>query len=506
MTTDEPIKCALCELTAHFIAPSHLKKHGITTAEYKIKYPTHPLTSVTFRAAAAERNRRTNELKKGVPRTADEKAKMSAAKKAKVASGETAAWNKGLHRTEEQNQHMSIVVKQQYADGRVHHMQGKHHSTETKQKIADHFVGRVLPTETKEKRMITMQQKRKAGWIHPNGAHITEEVQHLLNDPDWFKLHHFTMQKSLTEIAHEIQVDPTTVHRRFQTLDIGVPQQFPVSKNEKEIGDFLEHLGVQVVRNTRSVIAPMELDIYLPEYKLAIEHCGLYWHSSAHKSPQYHKNKLAACTNAGVRLITLFEDEWQFNSTIVKQKLSHILNKSTQPSIAARKCEIDTNISTLAKKTFLNANHIQGDGPGSIVVGLRYGGELVALMCFVNQHSTAVLNRFATSCVVPGGFQRLLKAFVARNPQFSTIVSFADLRWSEGSVYANSGFILSATIPPDYYWVKGLLREHKFNFRHSRLASRFTNYDPAKTEVQNCNANGWLQLYDCGKQKWNLAV
>jgi len=342
--------------------------------------------------------------------------------------------------------------------------------------------------------------------VHPKGAHIPADIQIKLDDPEWFKTQHFILQKSLTEIAFELHLDPTTVQRRFAALDIGSPQQFPVAKNEKEIGDFLETLGVQVVRNTRSIIAPQELDIYLPDYKIAIEHCGLYWHSSAHKPSHYHKNKLIACNSAGVRLITLFEDEWQFNSNLVKQKLTHILNKSTQPSVAARKCAVDLCVSSVDKRLFLDTNHIQGDGPGSINIGLWYDNALVAIMCFINKGSVAVLNRFATSCILPGGFQRLLAAFVKTYSQFTTIESFADLRWSEGRVYSASGFELVSTIPPDYYWVKGLLREHKFNFRHSRLKARFENYDAAKTEVQNCNANGWLQLYDCGKQKWNLTI
>ena len=499
-------KCAICGQEAHFLPPSHFKKHNIAYADYKEQYPDHPVTSASLRDKHAARNRLHNELRKGIARTDEERAKMSATKKSRYAAGDTVAWNKGIPRTEDEKHHLSVVAKEQYVNGRVHHMQGKHHTDATKSKIASHFIGRTLPEGVLEKREVTMQAKKAAGWIHPNATHITADTQALLSDPTWFATQHFTLQKSLTDIAHELSIDPSTSHRRFRALNIGSPQQFPVSKNEREIGTFLNTLGVQVVCNTRSVISPLELDIYLPEYKIAIEHCGLYWHSSMHKSPQYHKKKLAACTAAGIRLITMFEDEWQFSSDLVKQKLSHILGKSTQTSIAARKCEIDQRVSNIDKRIFLDANHIQGDGPGSINIGLRYEGQLVAMMCFIQQQNTAVLNRFATSCVVPGGFQRLLKSFIVTYPQFSNITSFADLRWSEGSVYANSGFKLIDTIPPDYYWVKGLLREHKFNFRHSRLKHRFDNYDPTKTEVQNCNANGWLQLYDCGKQKWTLAL
>jgi hypothetical protein len=497
------IKCVICGHDAHIISATHLKKHGISVAEYKKLYPTAPSASEYFKHQLAERNRERNRELVGTTRSDKVKASIAATKKQKYASGETIPWNLGTARTEEQKQYQATTIKQQFAAGRVHHMLDHHHSEATKQKISASMSGNVVGELTKQKMRDSAAKRRNSGVTHPKAQHIPATVLDMLNSRDWLLEQHHVHKKSLTQIAKECGVDPSLIASRCGEYNVEI-KRFPVSTNEREIVEFLESIGVAVETNIRTIISPHELDIFIPEFNVAIEHCGLYWHSSTHKHSHYHADKLAKCTNLGVRLITLFEDEWQFNSRVVKAKLAHILGKSDKLATAARKCCVDINVSAVEKKLFLQTNHIQGDGPGSINIGLRSDeGVLVALMCFVNKGSgVALLNRFATSCKVPGGFSKLLKAFITQHSSFSRIESFADLRWSTGDLYRNSGFNLATTIRPDYYWVKGLMREHKFNFRHARLSTRFENYDPELTEVENCNSNGWQQLYDCGKQKW----
>ena len=49
-----------------------------------------------------------------------------------------------------------------------------------------------------------------------------------------------------------------------------------------------------------------------PGFNLAVEYCGLYWHSEVggRKERDYHRKKYDLCTKAGIRLITVFEDEY----------------------------------------------------------------------------------------------------------------------------------------------------------------------------------------------------
>lgn len=342
------------------------------------------------------------------------------------------------------------------------------------------------------------------GVPHVSQQHISSQSLELLNNKDWLMTQHHAYNRTLSEIANMLDVDLTTVSKYFDNLNI-TKLRFPVSVGERQIGQFLTDCDVEFISNDKSIISPYELDIYIPSHKIAIEYCGLYWHSDAHEriTPSYHANKLKLCKQQGIRLLTIFEDEWEQNQEIVKRKLQSILNKNKQQSVYARNC-IVIKIDKHTKQQFLNANHIQGDGPGSITYGLLHKDQLVAVMTFIKQIDYYVLNRYATSTHVPGGFSKLLK-FFKQNNDWSSIISFADLRWSEGNMYLKNGFTLDKIIPPDYYWIVNNQRQHKFNWRHSGKLKHLPNYDPSLSETINMHTHGFYKIYNCGLQRWKLS-
>lgn len=81
------------------------------------------------------------------------------------------------------------------------------------------------------------------------------------------------------------------------------------SKAEQYIINHLEYDG-PVNHNDRTVIRPKELDIYIPDLKIAVEYNGLYWHSIEQGIDKYaHRNKSLACRQLGIRLIHIYEFE-----------------------------------------------------------------------------------------------------------------------------------------------------------------------------------------------------
>lgn len=65
-----------------------------------------------------------------------------------------------------------------------------------------------------------------------------------------------------------------------------------------------------ILRNKRSIIYPKELDIYLPDLKLAVEINGIWYHCINNGTPkEYHLEKSLACRNLGIRLIHIYEFE-----------------------------------------------------------------------------------------------------------------------------------------------------------------------------------------------------
>ncbi len=210
---------------------------------------------------------------------------------------------------------------------------------------------------------------------------------------------------------------------------------------------------------------------------------------------------MKACNEQGIRLLTIFEDEWLNTPDIVKAKIANIVGQSSSKPVYARKTVV-ASVTTKNRKQFLNANHIQGDGPGSITYGLYYNKTLVGVMTFRKRSQLVYeLNRYATSTNVPGGFSKLLKHFT-RNHEWSELISFADLRWSCGDLYENTGWTLDGIVKPDYYWCKGGQRHHKFAFRHSNLPRKLETYDPTLSENENCKNNGYAKIYNCGLKRY----
>ncbi|MEM4260990.1 MAG: hypothetical protein QXG00_07150 [Candidatus Woesearchaeota archaeon] len=91
-------------------------------------------------------------------------------------------------------------------------------------------------------------------------------------------------------------------------------------------------------------------------------------------------------------------------------------------------------------------NHIQGDAPSSINIGLYFEDMLVSLMTFsksrFDKNIKWELIRYCTLNFynVIGGFSKLLSYFIKHNN--GSILSFSDRRFSIGNVYKKNGFRL----------------------------------------------------------------
>lgn len=347
---------------------------------------------------------------------------------------------------------------------------------------------------------IKVTNMSKYGTAHPNQKHLSQQTIQHLNDRNWLYDQHYVKKNTLSTIAQKLECDVVTVSRHLSTADLQT-QYFFRSTGEQEVGDFIRSLGVDIIVNNRSIISPYELDIYLPSLKIAIEYCGVYWHSEQQgKDRHYHKRKHQMCADKGIQLLTIFDDEWQKRQQQVQRKIANILH-IPEKFVYARKTAI-VMVDTPTKKAFFDEHHIQGNGPGSIHLGLKYDTQLIACMSFIKQQNVHYLNRFATSCRVVGGFSKLLHHFTS-NYKWDNIISFADMRWSAGNLYEAAGWQLDSVLPPDYsYSINGIDRIHKFNFRRKYLNKKLPIFDESLSEKQNCDANGILRIWDCGKLKY----
>lgn len=281
---------------------------------------------------------------------------------------------------------------------------------------------------------------------------------------------------------------------------------------EEELRNYvIELLGEDaVVANDKSVIPPYELDIYVPERNIAIEYNGLYWHNERRgKKRNYHRDKALSCKDAGVQLITVWEDEWQYRRDTVKSMIAHKLGVSPAGRIYARRTKV-VELTAQQAREFCERYHIQGFVQGSLYAGLVDGaGDLVAVSVWRKNGTHAYLERYCTSQVVVGGMGKLL----AYGPSWARlvgvvdIVTFADLCVSNGDLYEKLGFTKDKILRPDYKYVVNDRRVHKFNYRKKRFKE-----DPnlvwqdGLSESELAILNGIDRVWDCGKIRYTLQV
>jgi len=263
----------------------------------------------------------------------------------------------------------------------------------------------------------------------------------------------------------------------------------------------------KVVYKTKKIIGPKELDIFLPDYNVAIEFDGLYWHSDDKLDINYHVNKTNLCKDKNIRLIHIFEDEWLFKKSIVKKRIEQILNKNKSKIIYARNCTIK-EIDSKTKNNFLEKFHLQGIDSSNIKLGAFYNDILISIMTFSHgniskgsksEEDIWELNRF---CIdfnyrVIGIAGKLLEYF-KRNYKWKQIFSYADRRWSQGNVYYKLDFELDHITKPNYWYIKGYNRIHRFNLRKlPDEAKDIPEYILRKEQ-------GYQRIWDCGNLKFTM--
>ena len=314
--------------------------------------------------------------------------------------------------------------------------------------------------------------------------------------------------KTSNQLAKKYGCDPSTICDIVVRCGGEMRVEYRQSSQERENIKWLKSLNLNVVVMDREILKKCkqikEIDIYLPDYNFAIEHDGIYFHNEINKIKNYHLMKTDKCNEKGIQLFHVFEDEWVNKEDIVK---SMILNKigKTKNKIFARKCEIK-DVQFDEVKTFLDFNHIQGRVKSNINIGLYYNNELVSLMCFnksrFNKNYDWELSRFCNklNTTVIGGASKLFKHFT-RNYNGS-IISYSDLRYSNGKLYETLEFKHLKTNPPNYSYVRGQKRIRKEHFRKHKLKKIFDDYSDEKTEVQMMNEHGYYRIFDCGTKVW----
>ncbi len=513
------IKCKICnEEFKSTISWKHLKRHDTTVAEYKVQYGevvSEEYKELKRSQCIGENNPNFGKRYKW---TDEQRAK-------KIGKP---ALNRDITMPDEQKKLLSELALERnriWRETDTHPNKGSSRTDECKSKIREARKNQIITPEHIQKAINT---KLKNGYdlAFFRGRKHSNESKKLISEKSILANKIKTANADiarigrLAEYGFEITQDHGTsvgikckaghlFSRSKPTLNISkfdiemCPVCYPPLKGtsyaESDIYLFIVQFTT-AIRGDRSIISPKELDIFLPEFNIAIEYHGLYWHSELYKDPNYHKDKLQLCRNKGVRLIQIFEDEWINKQDIVKARLLSFLGGNIK--IPARKCSVMKIASPLSNK-FINEHHIQGKGRANVHLGLFYDNELISAMTFLNGDiSKGVkgweLNRFCTKSglTIIGGASKLFSYFIKQfNPEI--ITSYADLRWcSDTPVYEKMGFDRLTDTAPNYWYIKPneQNRYHRFGLR--KPSGCLVSERELRTQ------EGWIRIYDAGHAKF----
>lgn len=309
---------------------------------------------------------------------------------------------------------------------------------------------------------------------------------------------------SVRALAKKYNISTNPIYTKANKLGIIFPKHFS-SEFEEEVYQYIvsEYPGT-IVRSDRNILINRQLDIYLPDLKLAIECNGTYWHTERmgrHK--QYHNDKTNRCLSKGINLIHIWEHDWSRKRDILKSILKSKLKKTNR--VFARNTEVRVIDSKTAHSFFTN-NHFQGPIKASFTIGLYENNILLAAMSFgksrFNKNIEWELLRFACKLeyTVVGGASKLFNFFIVKKAPTS-VISYADRQISTGNMYSKLKFTHMGHSAPSYKYTKNYVDVFsRFIFQKHKLSKLLPSFNAKLSEAENVKLAGYDKIWDCGNE------
>ena len=339
---------------------------------------------------------------------------------------------------------------------------------------------------------------------------VPAHVYSMLTDYNWMHTEYVANGRSAVDIASELNVYYSTVIEYCKAHNFKIRSNSNYSLIEVEVEQYLSSLGVKIIKHCRDFLqGNNELDLYLPDYNIAIEINGLYWHSSptlCAKHKQKHICKTEQAEHSGIRLIHITDYEWINKQSVIKSMLCSMLGINSN-RIYARNTTIKS-ISTGEAREFLNANHLQGNCSSKYKYGLFYADKLVFVL-------TAGKSRFGSAeleihriaslqhTTVVGGASKLL-SFLIHQTGATSIISYCDRDKSAGNIYNTLGFSFVKYTGPGYFWTDGNNIISRYKSQKNKLKSWLPLFDDNLSETQNMFANNYRIYWTTGNTLYRL--
>jgi hypothetical protein len=347
----------------------------------------------------------------------------------------------------------------------------------------------------------------KYGVSHINYINMNQDQINAITDPILFS--NAILNLTVQMAANKLGVNDSTIYRLSKEYNCRSNLDLTINTYECKVTDLLNEIGVKYLKNSRRIIPPLELDIYLPDNHIAIETGSIYWHGEQfNKNSQYHFNKWKRCKDLQIDLFQWFDDDLHVNWHIVKSKLLRSLGISL-PIIGARKLSVGT-CDVIEEREFLNKWHVKGfSNNRNVVIASKYNDQIISIMTLNVNNNICIIDRWATDINIswPGAFSKSLSYWLKKSNFKGEIRTWCDNRLGNGKVYKSSGFNEIRVSKPGYWYFKYNGLEHRSKYQRNKLIKMFNlDVNDTRTEWEIMKSQGYDRLWDAGHTLWTKII
>lgn len=173
-----------------------------------------------------------------------------------------------------------------------------------------------------------LEDIKKERWVSfVDSANIKHDNKYKY--PEYFDIESNNRTK-IPVICPDHDIFPQTLSKHL--LGQGCPKcVHRISKPEIVLQEFIKELGYEVQCNSKRIIPPYELDIYIPSLNKAIEFNGLYYHySNTYFKPGKHAKKSNLCKAKGIKLLHIREELWIKDQSKMKEVIVKFLKSKEE--------------------------------------------------------------------------------------------------------------------------------------------------------------------------------
>ena len=213
----------------------------------------------------------------------------------------------------------------------------------------------------------------------------------------------------------------------------------------------------------------IELDAFLPKFKLGVEYCGLFYHNELAREDRHcHYKKWKVCEQNRIHLLTIYEDDWINKEEAI---MSYIDLINTTDLVEFKLL----NRNDVSK--YLNQKWVENKYNYTNSLGVYIKDGLIGVILFSLNGGIANINL----ALLPKNAIKALTEYLIINYGLDGISITIDRRWFATMNWVSNNYQNGGELPPAFDMVKGLKRIKAEN-----------------KDVDGLISGGWSKIWDCG--------